>query len=180
MSYTTVYRMPESGELIEVKEFQNAYGSAMRIWNSLVKSHLVDPTKDIDQEMGRIMYREEAKSLWKLVDDPKLTYVERMTLAWTFDKAVCEHARLAEMADLFLEFDRVYPAGGHLPALADLYRSECANPSLGLCVVQTSVACDVWRTECDADGEQYMYDASKDTGHYFIFEEYKEINHEPC
>jgi len=186
MSYTTVLRMPKDGGLLQVVEFKNAYGSAMRVWDSLVRAHLIDPMQDVDQQIGSIMFSQRLEPLWKLIDSPKLSRVERMLLGWTFDKAVCEYAKLTEMAKLFREFEKLHrayaslPPGSspinHLPSLADLYEKEAQEPEhLGLCVIQTSVSCDVWRTSIDPedeDSESRMYDASKDKGHYFIFEQY--------
>jgi len=177
MSHMTVYLMPRSGELAEVEELKNAWGSAMRVWHSLIHAHLIDPTQDIDQQMGNIMFTQQMEPLWPLVKSPKLNRAERMVLGWTYDKSVCEFAKLKEMAGLFREFDKLHPVPGkvnHLPALAELYDRMADRPEcLGLCVIQTSVCDDGWTVAPENEDDDYrMYDASKDEEHFFIFEKY--------
>lgn len=185
MSYTTILEMPQEGELTEVAEFNNSWGSAMRVWMPMAMAYLADPEANANQEMGRIMLSGDMCGLWKLVDGDKLTRAERIVLAWTFDKSVCEYSKLVEMAELFREFDKQHPVPGkvnHLPAFADLYEKMglgIPSDALGLCVIQTSVTSYVWDGVQPEDQEARCprYDASKDTGHSFIFEEYdKELD----
>ena len=175
MSCTTVYAMPISGPLVEVAEFNNAWGSAMRIWESLSQRYFGCP-----------MFSADEKKVWALTEDSRLTKAEKAVHLWTFDKAVVEAERLSEMADCFDEFERLHPTKStshlqalvtfhpsesvsHLPALAALYRKYKPVGILGLCVVQTSVSGDVWNRPDEEDtDESRLYDASKDEGHFFV------------
>lgn len=176
MSYTTVYEMPAVGSLIEIAKFPNAWGSAMRVWTALMHRYMIPATcegMERTLSLGKILCDEDEQAkLWKLHEDPRLTTAEKVVHLWTYDKALVESDRLTEMADHFEEFERLHPGnkGSHLPAFAALYRSHQPDTyALGLCVVQTSVCCDVWRRPGDEDGEDRMYDASRDNDHFGVF-----------
>ena len=183
MSQTTVFVVPREGAIAELASFGNAWGSAMRVWISLVDAYVADKSKgDQGRHEALGAFVENGDLVFDLKYDRRLSRCERASLLWTFDKAIVRRERLKEIADLFFEFDRMHPAAGvnHLPAIADLYIMAAALPPtevLGLCVVQTSVACDVWRVPIEGDDESRLFDFSIDglDHSFFVFDELKLI-----
>ncbi len=58
MSYTTIYELPSNAPLIELAEFPNVWGSAMRIWQALIERYLITrgcQGLERDVLMGRIL-----------------------------------------------------------------------------------------------------------------------------
>jgi len=198
---TIIYRMPRSGELAEITPPEPILsgGTSLRIWLALLHAHLVDHTPPpgrlnpeatesaqkfskecyINEQIGDIMYSQNAKPLWALANSSKLNRAERMVLVWTFDHAVCEYAKLIEMAILLRDFDKQYPVDpkeklNSLPALADLCDHEVDEPEhLGLIAFGGDFWVSEWRRDVEGDEEEVRkYDAAKDEGHFFIFEKY--------
>ena len=184
MSRTTVYQMPECGQLVQIATFSNSSGAAPRIWGVLWES-LYGGTDGAFQTihkggLGRMFHR---------VKDGDLGETESILLLWTADFAVVETHRLLDMAKAMRDFDACYPTlpgnANHLLALADLYECQARSiPTsyLGLCVQQTSVA-DSWCVSTEDDEPAVLYDASIHDGHWFVFERldsYRRTGIEPC
>jgi len=199
---TTLYRMPKVGELVvlTLPEPFLSGGTSLRIWSALMHAYLIayelPPDKlpspeateaqrkfaqelHVNGQVGNIMYSQNAKPLWALATSSKLNRVERMLLAWTFDHAVCEYTKLTEMATLLRDFDKQHPVNpeeklNFLPNLADLCEREAQEPEhLGLIMHGGDFWVSEWRRDVEGDEEEVRkYDASKDEGHFFIFEKY--------
>jgi hypothetical protein len=138
MSHTTLLTVPVSGELYSVQEFGNSWGSAPRIWDALGKKYIA-----ADWRMFPIDER-----LWKLATDERVDRCERLTLAFTFDRCICEMPHAKEMAALLREFDSMNPAKAgnvnHVPAVADALEKHFDADAIGFGLICTSVADDVW------------------------------------
>jgi len=193
--------MPKVGELIELAlEVPHlSGGSSLRIWSALMHAYLVDhelppdtlmpeateaqrkfaQQSHVHQQVGNIISSQNGKPLWALVNSSKVNRPERMLLAWTFDHAVCEYAKLTELAKLLRDFNKQHPVDeketlNHLPALADLCEQEAKEPEhLGLIMHGGDFWVSEWRRDVEGDEEDVRkYDASKDEGHFFLFEKY--------
>src|SRR3989442_14339283 len=111
MSRTPLYRVPPLGPFVVAEEFSNAWGSGMRIWNSMWQRH-VDPTADVVPTWHGL---EALDPLWRLADNPAVPLQARLVLVTTFDHALAEHAKLATLADYFRWFDSHYPTNPGSP-----------------------------------------------------------------
>lgn len=169
MSYATMYRMPVKGELEEVKDYGNAFGGAMRIWEPLFK-------KWINTARGlMVTLMSGDREFWDLAKDERLPESDRIVLASTYDKAVVPSEMLGRFVEALREFDTRHPAGtmvSHVRAWAydiEAMISEGMEGFIGICFNQTSVT-ETWTVfdEDDEDGEERLYDASRDEGHWFI------------
>jgi len=198
---TTIYRMPRSGELTEVAQPEPILsgGTSLRIWLALLHAHLIAHTPPpgrlipeatesarkfdkecyVHQQIGDFMFSQNGKPLWALANSSKLNRAERLVLAWTFDHAVCEYAKLTEMATLLRDFDKQHPVDpkeklNSLQDLADLCDQEVNEPEhLGLIIFGGDFWVSEWRRDVEGDEEEVRkYDASKDEGHFFLFEKY--------
>lgn len=169
-----MYAVPHSGPIEPLEEFGNAWGGAIRIWNSLIGAYLTPASESqIEREIriGRMMMG-GFQEVWALGRGDRLKAFERLVLLSTYDKVIVEAARCAELAAAFREFDRVHPAGGvnHLPAMADVL-DRIPSSVAGVCWQQTSVAEDQWTVRKGEDDSR-LFDLARDANHgaWFMFE----------
>jgi len=199
MSCTTILTVPAAGPMEGLQEFRNSWGAAMRVWCSLAEKYCGG-----QNPMMILMNESEGKAFWALARDPRLSDCERLALAFTFDKMICERARARDLASSLREFDRANPVPGrvnHLPAIAEVLESHADGDCVGFAFIQTSVCGDAWwvHDECPDDfhstgsPEGYcptcenekdnpslhrMFDWSKDRErdeHFLLFEEYERL-----
>jgi hypothetical protein len=174
-----MFSVPKSGPVEVIAEFGNSWGSAMRIWNALIYKYLV-PSDLVGMErdgfIGRMMMS-GFQELWPLSESSKLSRSERLTLASTYDKVICEIDRCNELADAYEDFKRLYPSEGvdHLPAMVKLLRGFQGRAEMaGVCWQQTSVSDDQWNVRPDNDeDESRPFDLSvdDDNDHWFLFDQ---------
>lgn len=141
MSYTTMLSIEPDKPVYGIHEFQNAWGSAMRVWTPLAQ-------RFFGKNPLLLVGFGDGQEFWDLVKDSRLTNYERIVFAWTFDRMICERERAGDLARAMQDFAKLYPVGGidHLPAIAvalDLHVGEDPD-RVGFGWIQTSVADDVW------------------------------------
>lgn len=194
MSSTTMLCVPAVGPMMEIAEFQNSWGSAMRVWDAMATRYYPGQP---------VFFAMDSKRFWGLKDDPRLTECERLAFVWTFDRAICEREHANDLADALCQFNSMYPVNGkanHLPAIADALKSHAMDECVGLAFIQTSVSSDVWDLNdecpdlfhstgihdedsycptCDNDAtdptlcRRFAWDKDKDSDEYFLlFAEY--------
>lgn len=141
MSYSTLIAIPTAGPMEYLKEFPNGFGSAYRVWDALAKKYTP----------GFQMLVDDMQPLWGLCKDSRLEPFEQLAMAWTFDRAICEHCHAYILADALQRFDEAHPVdkvANHLPDVAKAIRKHRAAHSdeetLGYGLIATSVADDVW------------------------------------
>lgn len=167
MSYTTIFKVPESGSIEPVAEFGNAFRGAMIVWMGLSKKYL-------GLEMPPIFSEEGMNRLWNLAKDESVEYDDRLVLCATFDRVMVRRETIPVIVEAFRAFGNRHEDAGHLPQQADflekLYNED--ENFYAVCWNQTSVNSDAWmvRDGEDEDGDAvYRYwDISKDTGHWFL------------
>jgi hypothetical protein len=166
MSYTTVKIIESDGKITDIAELSNSWGSAAFVWSALAKRYL-------DGEVA--FFRDRGKQIWALVNDVRLSHVERIVLASTFDHAIIEQAHFADAASAFREFSYNHGVTGnanHLPTIARLLYERKDYACTGMCFHQTSVSEDPWAVY-DAEAEEYEpYDMVRGDKHFFVFAEY--------
>ena len=165
MSRTTVKIIENDGQINDIAELGNSWGSAAFVWSALGEKYFNDKY---------ICVTGDSKKMWALVDDNRLSKAERVVLAFTFDYAIIENAHFTEAAKLFREFSEQFGKAGeanHLPAIANLLDAQSNFSNIGMCFQQTSVAEDVWHEWDDESETEKPYDLSGNR-HFFVFAEY--------
>ena len=175
MSYSTLYLVPELGEIEEFEEFRNGHGSAPVVWDYLFEKYIT---------LGPGEYRhEQYEKTWELVKDDRLSKNEKISLVFTFDHFMCKKKdfdtlsmALREMGLIYLVKKPTYV--NHLVAIADALDKMKNDPrTVATCINHTSVG-DAWEvSELNEDREmdRRLYDISKDTEHWFLDEEYPHL-----
>lgn len=177
MSYTTVHKVPESGEITEGFEIQNAWFGAMYVWEKLYWQYLHLGAKDefsFGMMMGRDLDKPNSlKMVWDLYKQPKrIAEDDRIVLGTTFDKAMVKRENLPRLIEAFEGFIRRYGTNPNLDKQVIAYETLAKDETCyAVCWTQTSVAGDAWLVyEKDKDDHR-GYDISRDTGHWFLFDE---------
>ena len=172
MSYTTLYLVPEKGEIIEFEEYRNSWGSAPFIWSALFDKYLKSPN-----DPPYTSWMSQSERLWKLAEKGgPLNKNEKICLMSTFDKVMVKKKNLPQLIDAFTWFYKHYKKTGVVCHLMDqvksfrdlLDRDDC----YAVCWCQTSVSDDVWDSERTTEDDDILpWDISKDKGHFFLFDE---------
>lgn len=171
-----MYAAPESGAFQPVAQFKNAWGAAARIWTALSKRYFYDEA----YWMQAGMKPDGGRSFWDLVNDKRLSRMERIVFASTFDLHLIRKPEFQEVAQCLREFAAKYPKGQavcHLPAIADLL-DKLAGDDHGLDFTpwavgwhQTSVSANtLWVKDETNEEEGRLYDLSKDDEAVFVFD----------
>lgn len=170
MSYTTLFKVPERGEIEEYAEFENSWLGAYTVWTEMAKRYL-------DWDVLPMSREGDMKPLWDLTKADRVLLNDRIVLATTFDQVMVRRENLAVVVAAMADFAQRHKPG-HLPQQAEALRVLAADESCyAVCWNQTGVNGDAWREpsgEMDeyGDDEVYrMYDLAKDTNHWFLFDD---------
>lgn len=98
-SYTTMYVVDEDGGLVSHSTFDNAWGSAMLIWEYFTIKYFPDVPVN-----NALHDHEHLKRVWALADDGRLSECERLVLLTTLDNAMSRREFLPTLAAHFFEF----------------------------------------------------------------------------
>jgi hypothetical protein len=167
-----MYAVPAAGEIEEVEEFGNAYGSAPVIWSRIAEVHLKE----------KYWSAVDGARLWEVVKDESVSVCDRFCLALTFDKMILERkhfeiaaARLKVLGRL--EKQRHPDYVNHLSKIADeLLKLKDDEKVVGACWNWTSVCADAWTAPTNSDDDDgHFYDISKHSDHWFLGEKYPEL-----
>lgn len=148
MSYSEALAVIPNRRPVVLKEFRNAHGWSPSIWRRLLEHNgLAD---------GLYMFDNPGlDKLWQSIET--LPEWQQIPLVLTFDTGVIPCTAFTSAADLLDEFERRLPAPdghvNHVPAMAELLRSEPEAPLFG--VYGTSVSenpFDPWDEEADESG----------------------------
>lgn len=166
MSYTKLYLVPKKGPVEEHAAFQNAWGSACRIWAAVGHRYFGW------LETPPMMNNEAMELMWKFPFDLDYPYEDRIVVASTFDRAMVQREHLQTLALAYRNFERRFPPGksvSHLPAQADCFEKLAEDKRcFGVCWTQTTVVQGHWIVQRDGEPPR-GYDLSLDNDHQFIF-----------
>jgi len=172
-----MYAAPECGGPFKaVEEYPNAWGSAAYVW-SAISAKLFGSESYWLTAVARDDHK--SKEFWDSWKDPRLSEVEKITFMFTFDAALVRREHFRRLATIFREFVKLHPAPGRacsLPKQADrldILASEQHGLDFTPAFVgwqQTSVSENPWRVRTGED-EGRSYDVSKDSKHFFLFDE---------
>ena len=179
MSRTTIYVAGDDGVMHAGRAFQNSWGGAWFIWDTLWRTYI----DAVGYAVG-LLTLEAQQTLWALDRDSRLTVDERIALVTTFDRCLIRREDAPVVADAFDQFvarheRRRGDRACHLPLQA-LYLRELANAAIReIGWQQTSAAVDLWAVYLDDQDEGRPYNVATDTGHFFLFDDYPELR-VPC
>lgn len=167
MSYTEIYKVDASGDVVLHAETHNSHLGAIHIWSSLFEKYIsLDRMKWIKAFSGD---GDGMKPLWALAHDERLPYHQRVTLESTFDFVMVARRSVSTVVEAYREFVKDFGPGS-LMRQADIFE-QLANDSgvLGLCWNQTSVNSNPWQVKCGED-EYRPYNVFVDGKlHWFMF-----------
>lgn len=170
MSYTSMFGVPEKGEIECLEEYRNAWLSAPLIWNFLSNKYM-------NESAMNPFGNQALDSIFQLAEDenakiPMLQH-EKDALLLTADKVIlrCDHFERMKQSLLFMW------AATHSPKHQDNHLQKIANDLadvpkifIGVCFIWTSVDGDSWRVFNHEEEAHEMWDISKNEGHRFLFD----------
>lgn len=183
MSYTTLYKVPEKGEIEHFEEFGNSHRGAAMLWDYLGRKYVP----------GFEGMQNDAHSdrVWALTKDDGVGQHEKDVLLSTFDHVMLKRQHFVRVADAMNRIGREMTRhsggfgepetserdGGHYPAHAEALRRLLDDPgAFAACWDQTSVADDMWNRydRCKTCGQDLedcrSFDLARDSGHWFMLE----------
>src|SRR3989304_2401147 len=96
MSRTTIYKVPEKGEIIPFAEFKNAFRGCYYIWEKLVELYMpgVDFTNDL-------WLKKQLVPLWNLMNDESIPIEARIVLGTTYDYVMVKKVDIPKVFEAF-------------------------------------------------------------------------------
>lgn len=177
MSYSTLYSVPESGQIENYKEYRNGWGTAPVIWD-----HIIDKYK-LKGEHEYSLMPSVMKKLFDMINETheKILPWERVCLALTCDRMILKRENFFKASDALEKFHTATHSPervNHLLQISkDLIELAKDDSVYGACFIWTSVSDDVWDSPNREDEDEcsMQWDISKDKGHWFLFQEYGSI-----
>ncbi len=159
MSYTEIYGVKNTGEVIFVDEIKNSWRGAMHVWTNLSEKYGIQ---------GGMF--DGFQQLWKLADTETLDDFENTVLKSTFDNVVVKKEFIPILLDAFREYENQYP-NSSLSEQAEIIEKEILEDDemIAVCWNQTSVNRNPWREGYDEDkDEEIPYNILKGNRHWFL------------
>jgi len=164
MSYTTLYKVPESGEIVVSREFHNAFRGGYLIWENLAKRYLGV------NSVALLLLHDGMEDVWKLAERGDVPWAHKVALMTTFDGVMVRRENLPRLIDALEQYARDFIDPGHIPEQIEALRELVDDEDcFAACWQQTSVT-SAWSVSLPND-ETRMYDVSRDTWHWFLFDE---------
>jgi hypothetical protein len=163
VSYTILHTVPKTGEIESYKEFQNAWLWGFSCWEYLAKRYL-------NMEGYQVLMN--ADKVWALFKGNRVHDYHKTCLGATFDKVMVRRVDLPKISDAFDAFGRQAKLERWCEmatAIEDLILS--GKEFEAVCWTVTTVTDAWWIAAPDPDDDYRRYDISKDTGHWFLFDE---------
>lgn len=183
MSYATMFEVPDSGELRSVYQYGNSWLGAMRWWRTLGEHYepgpgakdLHVPDFDFMRDCVMPLDEEPMTRIWKLAAHPEILAHHRAVLKVTFDRCIVRAEDISRLSGDLLKFVAEFgtEGTGHATVIArDLVqvRSLEKKEFVGVCFNWTSVT-DAWTVYGEAEDDSRLYDVSRDSGHWFLYQE---------
>lgn len=166
MSYVTIHKVPEKGEITDYAEIKNAWLGAMYIWESMYLRYISLGVYDMAQVQINMMNRDMQK-VWDLAKDEQIPLAFRIVLITTFDKCMVRRSDLPRVISAFSDFLMAFSGENNLVGQMNVLRELSKDETCyAVCWTQTSVADDIWHVY-ESDDFRW-YDVSRDRGHWFL------------
>ncbi len=187
MSRTEIYAVTPEGDIELEAEISNSYRGAMHVWTTLaVKYGLVKPGEE-----GYLLIRPGLMNqVWKLRDDDRLTWWEKVVLLSTFDNVVILRDDLPRASEAFKawsdanviintngarEASSIGAQGLTMKRILDHERGF-----RGVCWNQTSVCANPWWVydTSGEDEEGRPFNIDRDEKWWSLFDEFPQLRSE--
>jgi hypothetical protein len=175
MSRTEIYAITPDGDIELEAKIGNSYRGAMYVWTTLsVKYGLVKPGEE-----GYLIIRPGLMDrLWKLRDDGRLSWWEKVALISTFDNVVIMRDDMHRLI-VALNTWAAQHSEGSQSQQAWTIRRLLDDPAgfRGICFNQTSVCANPWWVYDSSgdDEEGRPFNIDRDTGWWDLFAEYPQL-----
>lgn len=166
MSYTELYSVPEKGQLGLYAEFHNSHRGAGLVWSEMSNRYL-----------GGFPIMGDMQPVWDLCKSSRVPLDYRIVMAATFDKVMVKRAKLPRLIQAIKEYAKCFDPGTLLQQVEKLQELADNPTCYAVCWNQTSVNCDAWAVERPGEVDEYgdplweMHDISRDTDHWFLFDD---------
>jgi len=187
MSYTEIVKFGKSGKAEGLIDIKNAWRGAVAIWNIVgdrylgkyipdyVKNNPSIPQRDSYSRLGD---EGELKKVWSLLNDDKVSEVDRICLGTTMDWVIVRRKNLPELIKAFREFE----GETSLKEQADAIEAAMNEDSELKAIAwnQTSVCENRWLSYKyhNLKDESYPYNLKRHKEHWNLFEEEAESHKE--
>jgi hypothetical protein len=181
MSRTTLHCFGSSGDIYDFREFQNAWGSAMFIWNAMVGKYLEPPRPSWVHDdsdflpISAYMFDGDDKwdAVWALARREDIPAHHRVVHCTTFDRVLVNADDFLLLADAFDRFVDDFPPNGLTCSLRDQAQALRDMHADGTWQAagwtQTSVSDGGWWVYGESDEDEgHSYNINTDTGHWFL------------
>lgn len=158
-----MYTVQIDGTLTEAARFENAWTLAPSVWCPLGERFLDN----------RSAWHDAPDKLWALYKNPSLPQHWRTVLVSTFDHAIVEAERYAEMASDYRRFIADFSL--HTSGFSgvawrlDKLAAEDDPTTIGVCFYMSSVSENLWFPGDDA-GDPVPYDIFNQDEHIYVYE----------
>lgn len=168
MSTTSLVEF-RTGVAFDCHEFNNSWGGASRIWDSLFTAYIPKQS-----EYDNWMTAAGDGRLWKVWSDARLSESERLVYWFSCDNAIVRSKDFAAMAAALRDFVVLHPIVGrvcHLEGYAKVF-DECQGDAIGLHT--TSVCENPWFDWDENKEESVPYNLLTGDKHWYVFDKHRE------
>ena len=167
MSCSSIYAVPNKGNIYNHEIFSNSHLFAITIWDNLCKEYLND--------LNLLMCSEkDCDQLWSLITDKRLPLYKRIVLGLTFDKTIVQQENFPKNTEALKIWSKNNPLHStRMNEIAVSIEKLMDTPDLfGLYIMCTSVSGITLQMPYNEDDLENLYDISKCDDHKLLFEEY--------
>jgi hypothetical protein len=180
MSYTEIYKFKKDGDAQCFAEVKNSWRGAMAVWSHVEKRYLPKfiPSwafGDYSREYSRTsdMMGGSIKEIWELASSDKVSEIDKIVLASTFDNVVVMKDDIPKLIEAFRTFEGETSLKEQADLIEDAYKND--DDLIAISWNQTSVNGDAWisdETAIDEDGDEiYLpYNLLNHKKHWNLFE----------
>lgn len=189
MSSTEIYAFDLNGNAEQYGEAKNAFRGAMAIWGILEEKYLppylpkgheslgIYTVKEYEKRLGykpsrmTAMFDTDAMNdVWKLADDEKVEFNDKIVLFTTFDNVVVKKEDINKVIEAFKKFEGETSLKEQAAILEEIMNN---NDYTAVAWNQTSVNEAKWEGHYDDDDNHIPYNHLTQDEHYYLFDELK-------
>ena len=153
MSYITLYKVPEIGSVVKYTTVGNSWLGAFNIWSEMSLGYL--------NRQINMLHLSKMQDVWDLCKSENVPYLDRLVMASTLDYAMVKVENIPTLLLAMEGFCERFKPGNLPDQIVSLREIYSDGDCFAVCWQQTSVSQSLWEG----------YDFSKDTRHWFLFEE---------
>lgn len=179
MSSTQITFFGKNGKPKQCADVRNAWRGAMAIWDILEERYLPPFKPEWAFRLGVAHEKhhrmssqnpEDAKAIWGLWEDERLSEAERICIGSTFDWVIVQRKDVSNLLKAFREFNGETSLPDQADAIEDAFKD---NDIVAVGWTQTTVSENRWRSYKynKLSEESYPYNLKRHKEHWNLFEE---------